>query len=65
VTSLKDAEHPEVDKPKKFRAGGILKGTRSQFCAKRGGEKREGSQELQFKETVHATSHTLETLSLS
>jgi hypothetical protein len=55
VASLKDAEDPEIDEPEKFRAGGILKGTRSQFCAKRGGKKREWSQELQFKKTVHET----------
>jgi hypothetical protein len=58
VASLKDAEHPEIDEPEKFRAGGILKGTRSQFGAKRGGKKRAWSQELQFKKTVHETSHT-------
>ena len=33
VASLKDAEHPEIDEPEKFRARGILKGTRSQFGA--------------------------------
>jgi hypothetical protein len=40
VASLKDAEHPEIDEPEKFGARGILKGTRSQFGAKRGGKKR-------------------------
>ena len=49
VASLKDAENPEIDEPEKFRAGSILKGTRSQFSAKRGDKKREWSQELQFK----------------
>lgn len=59
VASLKDAENPEIDEPEKFRAGSILKGTRSQFSAKRGDKKREWSQELQFKKTVHETaSHT-------
>jgi len=29
VASLKDAEHPEIDEPEKFRAGSILKGTRA------------------------------------
>ena len=53
IASLKDAEHPEIDEPEKFRAGGILKGTRSQFGAKRGDKKRQWSQELQFKKTVH------------
>src|SRR5260370_25759797 len=40
VAALKDAEHPEIDEPEKFGAGNILKGTRSQFGAKRGGKKR-------------------------
>jgi len=62
VASLKDAENPEIDEPEKFRAGSILKGTRSQFSAKRGDKKRERSQELQFKKTVHETSHTSRTL---
>src|SRR6266576_3508985 len=53
VASLKDAEHPDIEEPEKFRAGGILKGTRRQFGAKRGGKKREWSQELQFKKTAH------------
>src|SRR5258708_2103335 len=64
VASLKDAEHPEIDEPEKFRAGSILKGTRSQFGAKRGDKKREWSQELQLKKTVHETSHTSKTFSL-
>src|SRR6266404_7808352 len=64
VASLKDTEHPEIDEPEKFGARGILKGTRGQFGAKRGGKKREWSQELQFKKTViHATSHTSKTFS--
>jgi hypothetical protein len=46
MASLKDAEDPEIDEPEEFRAGGILKGTRSQFGAKCGGKKREWSQEL-------------------
>ena len=58
VASLKDAEDPQIEEPEKFRAGSILKGTRSQFGAKRGGKKRAWSQELQFKKTVHETSHT-------
>jgi hypothetical protein len=39
VASLKDAEHPEIDEPEKFRSWSILKGTRGQFGAKRGGKK--------------------------
>jgi hypothetical protein len=55
VASLKDAEDPEIDEPEKFRAGGILKRTRSQFGAKRGRKKREWSEKLQPKKTVHET----------
>jgi hypothetical protein len=65
VAALKDAEHPEIDEPEKFRAGCILKGTRSQFGAQRGGKKRQWTQELQLKKTVHVPSHTLKTFSLS
>jgi hypothetical protein len=66
VTSLKDAEDPEIDEPEKFRAGGILKRTRSQFGAKRGGKKREWSQKLQLEESVHkVTSHTSKNVSLA
>jgi hypothetical protein len=62
VASLKDAEDPQIDEPEKLRARGILKGARSQFSAKRGDKKREWSQELQFKKTVHETSDTSKTL---
>jgi hypothetical protein len=63
VASLKDAEDPEIDEPEKFRAWHILKRARSQFGAKRGDKKREWSQELQLKKTVHeVTSHTSENL---
>jgi hypothetical protein len=65
VASLKDAEHPEIDEPEKFRAGGILKGTRSQFGAKRGGKKREWSHELEFEKPTHVTRLTSKTLILS
>jgi hypothetical protein len=64
VASLKNAKHPEIEEPEEFRAGSISQGTRSQFGAKRGDKNREWSEELQFKKTVHATSHTLKTLSL-
>jgi hypothetical protein len=53
VASLKDAEDPEIDEPEKFRVRIILKRSRGQFRAKRGGKKREWSQELQLKEPVH------------
>jgi hypothetical protein len=49
MASLKDAEDLEIDEPEKFRAGIILKRPRSQFGAKRGGKKREWSQELQLE----------------
>jgi hypothetical protein len=66
VASLKDAEDPEIDEPEKFRARIILKRSRSQFGAKRGGKKREWSQELQLEKAVHeATSHTSKTFSLA
>jgi hypothetical protein len=58
VASLKDAEHPEIDEPEKFRARVIRQGPGSQFGAKAGGEQRQWSQELELKQTVHATSHT-------
>jgi hypothetical protein len=63
VASLKDAEDPEIDEPEKFRAGGILKRARRQFGAKRGSKKREWSEKLQLKKTVHeVTSQTSENL---
>jgi hypothetical protein len=55
MASLKDTEDPEIDEPEKFRAGIILKRSRSQFGAKCGGKKREGSEKLQLKKTVHET----------
>lgn len=45
VAAVKDAEHPEIDEPEKFTAGGILKRTRGQFGAKRGGKQRQWCQE--------------------
>jgi hypothetical protein len=59
------AEHPEIDEPEQFRAGSILKGTRSQFGAKRGGKKRRWSRESQFKEPIHMTNQTSKTLKLA
>jgi hypothetical protein len=53
VASLKDGEDPEIDEPEKFRAGVIFKSARCQFGAKRGGKKREWSEKLELKKTVH------------
>src|SRR6476469_7552853 len=53
--SLKDAEDLEIDKPEKSGAGRIFKSARSELSAKRRAEKRERTQELQFKKTIHET----------
>src|SRR5207237_5346192 len=62
IATLKDAEHPEIDEPEKLRAGRILKGTRSQFGAKRGGKEHKWSQELELKKSTHEINHTSKTL---